>query len=383
MEQEFLGLTGVMKRESVKEMHFRSLFMSTTAFAASAALAVVLWQGGIITMRGAMLIGTLSVFVNYAQGMMEPIQWLVQVFSNLVNVQVNIERVTALLDTQSDVRDTPEVTAKYGDAFEPKKENWEILHNNISFRDVTFRYPDGEENVLEHFHLDVPQGTRVAIVGETGAGKSTLVNLVCRFYEPTQGQVLIDGRDARERSQLWLHANIGYVLQTPHLFSGTVLENLRYGKPDATMQESEAAVKAVCADEIIARLPQGYDTQVGEGGSSLSTGEKQLLSFARALLADPRIFVLDEATSSVDTITEQKLQQAIETVMQGRTSFIVAHRLSTIRKADVILVVQDGRIIERGSHRALMEQKGAYYALYTRQYREQAMQAFLRGGEPA
>ena len=357
--------------------------MSTTAFSASAALAVVMWQGGIITMRGAMLIGTLSVFVNYAQGMMEPIQWLVQVFSNLVNVQVNIERVTALLDTQSDVRDAPEVTAKYGDAFEPKKENWEMLHGDISFRDVTFRYPDGEENVLEHFNLEVPQGTRVAIVGETGAGKSTLVNLVCRFYEPTQGQVLIDGRDARERSQLWLHANIGYVLQTPHLFSGTVLENLRYGKPDATMQEIEAAVKAVCADEIIARLPQGYDTQVGEGGSSLSTGEKQLLSFARALLADPRIFVLDEATSSVDTITEQKLQQAIETVMQGRTSFIVAHRLSTIRKADVILVVQDGRIIERGSHRALMEQKGAYYALYTRQYREQAMQAFLRGGEPA
>ena len=383
MEQEFRGLTGVMKRESVKEMHFRSLFMSTTAFAASAALAVVLWQGGIITMRGAMLIGTLSVFVNYAQGMMEPIQWLVQVFSNLVNVQVNIERVTALLDTQSDVRDTPEVTAKYGDAFEAKKENWEMLHGDISFRDVTFRYPDGEENVLEHFNLEVPQGTRVAIVGETGAGKSTLVNLVCRFYEPTQGQVLIDGRDARERSQLWLHANIGYVLQTPHLFSGTVLENLRYGKPDATMREIEAAVKAVCADEIIARLPQGYDTQVGEGGSSLSTGEKQLLSFARALLADPRIFVLDEATSSVDTITEQKLQQAIETVMRGRTSFIVAHRLSTIRRADVILVVQDGRIIEQGSHRALMERKGAYYALYTRQYREQAMQAFWRGGEPA
>ena len=383
LEQEFRGLTGEMKRESVREMHFRSLFMSTTAFAASAALAIVLWQGGILTMRGVMLIGTLSVFMNYAQGMMEPIQWLVQVFSNLVNVQVNIERVTALMNTQSDVRDTPEVEAKYGDAFKPKRENWEPLYGDISFRDVTFRYPDGEENVLEHFNLEVPQGTRVAIVGETGAGKSTLVNLVCRFYEPTSGQVLIDGRDVRERSQLWLHANIGYVLQTPHLFSGTVLENLRYGNPDATMQEIEAAVKAVCADEIIARLPDGYDTQVGEGGSSLSTGEKQLLSFARALLADPRIFVLDEATSSVDTITEQKLQQAIETVMRGRTSFIVAHRLSTIRRADVILVVQDGRIIEQGSHRALMEQKGAYYALYTRQYREQAMQAFWRGGEPA
>ena len=380
LEQEFRGLTGEMKRESVREMHFRSLFMSTTAFAASAALAIVLWQGGILTMHGVMLIGTLSVFMNYAQGMMEPIQWLVQVFSNLVNVQVNIERITALMNTQSDVRDTPEVEAKYGDAFKPKRENWEPLYGNISFRDVTFRYPDGEENVLEHFNLEVPQGTRVAIVGETGAGKSTLVNLVCRFYEPTSGQVLIDGRDARERSQLWLHANIGYVLQTPHLFSGTVLENLRYGNPAATMQEIEAAV---CADEIIARLPEGYDTQVGEGGSSLSTGEKQLLSFARALLADPRIFVLDEATSSVDTITEQKLQQAIETVMRGRTSFIVAHRLSTIRRADVILVVQDGRIIEQGSHRALMERKGAYYALYTRQYREQAMQRALRGGKPA
>ncbi len=383
LEREFNAMTGEMKRESVREMHFRSLFMSTTAFAASAALAIVLWQGGIITMRGVMQIGMLSVFVNFAQGMMEPVQLLVQLFSNLIHTQVNIERVTALLNTQSDVRDTPEVREKYGDAFSPRKENWEPLAGDITFRDVTFRYPDGEENVLEHFNLNVPRGTRVAIVGETGAGKSTLVNLVCRFYEPTQGQVLIDGRDARERSQLWLHANIGYVLQTPHLFSGTVLENLRYGKPDATMQEIEAAVKAVCADEIIARLPQGYDTQVGEGGSSLSTGEKQLLSFARALLADPRIFVLDEATSSVDTITEQKLQQAIETVMQGRTSFIVAHRLSTIRRADVILVVQDGRIIERGSHRALMEQKGAYYALYTRQYREQAMQAFLRGGEPA
>ena len=380
LEQEFRGLTGEMKRESVREMHFRSLFMSTTAFAASAALAIVLWQGGILTMHGVMLIGTLSVFMNYAQGMMEPIQWLVQVFSNLVNVQVNIERITALMNTQSDVRDTPEVEAKYGDAFKPKRENWEPLYGNISFRDVTFRYPDGEENVLEHFNLEVPQGTRVAIVGETGAGKSTLVNLVCRFYEPTSGQVLIDGRDARERSQLWLHANIGYVLQTPHLFSGTVLENLRYGNPAATMQEIEAAVSA---DEIIARLPEGYDTQVGEGGSSLSTGEKQLLSFARALLADPRIFVLDEATSSVDTITEQKLQQAIETVMRGRTSFIVAHRLSTIRRADVILVVQDGRIIEQGSHRALMERKGAYYALYTRQYREQAMQRALRGGKPA
>jgi len=217
----------------------------------------------------------------------------------------------------------------------------------------------------------------VAIVGETGAGKSTLVNLVCRFFEPTDGAVLIDGRDARERSQLWLHSNIGYVLQTPHLFSGTVLENLRYGKPDATMEEIEAAVKAVSAESIIERLPEGYDSQVGEGGNSLSTGEKQLLSFARALLADPRIFVLDEATSSVDTVTERLIQNAIEKVMTGRTSFVIAHRLSTIRRSDLILVVSDGKIVERGTHRELMDAKGTYYGLYTRQYREEQMRAAL------
>ena len=377
VEQEFDDLTGEMKRLSVRAMHFRGVFMSTTAFAASIALAIVLWRGGVITRDGVILIGTLSVFMNYAQGMMEPIQWLVQVMSALVNVQVNVERVTRLLETESDVSDTPEVTEKYGDAFHPKKENWEPLYGDIEFQDVTFRYPDGSENVLEHFNLKVPQGTNVAIVGETGAGKSTLVNLVCRFFEPTQGRILIDGRDARERSQLWLHSNIGYVLQTPHLFSGTVLENLRYGRPDATMDEIEAAVKAVSADQIIARLPDGYNSDIGEGGNTLSTGEKQLLSFARALLADPRIFVLDEATSSVDTVTERLIQDAIEKVMAGRTSFIIAHRLSTIRRADVILVVHDGKIIESGTHRSLMEAKGAYYQLYTRQYREEQTRSMM------
>ena len=308
---------------------------------------------------------------------MEPIQWLVQVLSALTNVQVNVERFTKLMETESDVRDTPEVIEKYGDSFHPKKENWEPLYGDIEFRDVTFRYPDGQENILEHFNLKVPQGTNVAIVGETGAGKSTLVNLVCRFFEPTEGQVLIDGRDARERSQLWLHSNIGYVLQTPHLFSGSVLENLRYGNEHATMEQIEAAVRAVSADEIIARLPEGYESDVGEGGNSLSTGEKQLLSFARALLADPRIFVLDEATSSVDTVTERLIQNAIEKVMAGRTSFIIAHRLSTIRRADVILVVHDGKIVESGSHRELMAAKGAYWQLYTRQYREEQTRSIM------
>ena len=377
MEKEFDELTADMKKVSVRAMHFRAIFISTTTLAASLALALVLWRGGIVTREGLMLIGTLTVFMNYAQGMMEPIQWLVQALSSLVNVQVNVERFTTLMETESDVQDTPEVVEKYGDTFNPKKENWEELHGDIEFRDVTFRYPDGDENILEHFDLKVPQGTNVAIVGETGAGKSTLVNLVCRFYEPTEGRVLIDGRDARERSQLWLHSNIGYVLQTPHLFSGTVLENLRYGREDATMEEIEAAVRAVSADGIIARLPDGYNSDVGEGGSSLSTGEKQLLSFARALLADPRIFVLDEATSSVDTVTERLIQDAIEKVMEGRTSFVIAHRLSTIRRADVILVVNAGKIVERGSHAELMAKKGVYYGLYTRQYREEQIQASM------
>ena len=377
MGREFDTLTGNMRALSVKAMHFRSLFMATTSFAASAALSLVLWRGGILTREGLLLIGTLTVFMNYAQGMMEPIQWLVQALSDLVNVQVNIERFTHLTETESDVRDTPEVEARYGDAFAPRRENWEPLHGDIEFRDVTFRYPDGDENILEHFSLKIPQGTNVAIVGETGAGKSTLVNLVCRFFEPTEGAVLIDGRDARERSQLWLHSNIGYVLQTPHLFSGTVLENLRYGKPDATMAEIDAAVDAVSARSIIDRLPEGYDSPVGEGGNSLSTGEKQLLSFARALLADPRIFVLDEATSSVDTVTERLIQNAIEKVMAGRTSFVIAHRLSTIRRSDLILVVSDGKIVERGTHKELMERKGVYYNLYTRQYREEQLKEAL------
>ncbi len=383
VEREFDALTAQMKKVSVRSMHYRSIFMSTTAFAASMALAIVLWRGGILSERGLLLVGTLSVFMNYAQGMMEPIQWLVQTIAQLINVQVNVERFTRLMTTESDVCDTPEVIEKYGDSFHPKTENWEPLHGDIEFEDVTFRYPDGDENILEHFNLKVPQGTNVAIVGETGAGKSTLVNLVCRFFEPTEGRVLIDGRDARERSQLWLHANIGYVLQTPHLFSGTVLENLRYGRPDATMEQIEAAVRAVSADQIIARLPEGYDSQVGEGGCSLSTGEKQLLSFSRALLADPRIFVLDEATSSVDTVTERLIQDAIEKVMAGRTSFIIAHRLSTIRRADVILVVHDGRIVESGTHASLMAAKGAYWQLYTRQYREEQLQRIMEEAQGA
>lgn len=377
MEEDFNETSREMYHTSVRASHFRSLFISVISFSSFLALSLVLWRGGIITMSGLMELGTLSVFCSYALNLMEPIQWIVRAISDLITVQVNVERFTRLMETESDVADSPEVIAKYGDAFEPKRENWEPLHGDIEFRDVSFKYPDGDEYVLEHFNLKVPQGTNVAIVGETGAGKSTLVNLVCRFFEPTSGQILIDGRDARERSQLWLHSNIGYVLQTPHLFSGTVKENLLYGRPDATMEEIEAAVKSVSADGVIARMENGYDSNVGEGGDLLSTGEKQLLSFARAILANPRIFVLDEATSSIDTVTERLIQNAIESLMKGRTSFVIAHRLSTIRQADVILVVKDGKIIESGKHDELIRARGYYYNLYTRQFQEESVNQVL------
>jgi len=375
MENAFRETTGSMKKISVHAAHFRALFQTVISFAGYLALSIVLWRGGIITKDGLMLLGTLSVFLSYAQGMMNPVQWVVRAMSDMITVQVNIERFTTLMDTESNVVDTPEVIAKYGDTFEPKTENWEPMTGDVEFRDISFKYPDGEEMVIEHFNLTVPAGNTVAIVGETGAGKSTLVNLLCRFYEPTEGQVLIDGRDLRERSQLWLHSNLGYVLQTPHLFSGTVLENLLYGNPNATMEQVEAACKLVSADKVIARMDGGYNAQVGEGGDMLSTGEKQLISFARAVLADPRLFVLDEATSSIDTVTEQLIQDATQKLMDGRTTFVVAHRLSTIRSADTILVVSGGKIVERGSHDELMAQKGHYYGLYTRQYAEENTRA--------
>ncbi len=376
MQKDFELDTEKMKRSSVQTTHNAALFNSLITFMSAMALALVLWKGGKITMDGVIMLGTLSVFISYALNMMEPIQNLVQTISAFIAIQVNIERLMRLLHTKSDVADGPEVTARYGDTFQPKKENWEPLLGDVEFRDVSFRYPDGEELVLEHFNLKVPMGTSVAIVGETGAGKSTLVNLVCRFFEPTKGQVLIDGRDARERSQLWLHSSIGYVLQAPHLFSGTVRDNLRYGKPDATDEEIWESLRLVSADYVVQKMENGLDAEVGEGGDLLSTGEKQLLCFARALLANPRILVLDEATASIDTLTEKLIQDAIQTVIRGRTSFVIAHRLSTVVDADVILVVRDGKIVEQGTHSELMRSKGYYYELYTRQYEDMAVNSY-------
>ena len=368
MQSRFERDTNRMKARSVLAARLRGMFACTMTFASSLALAVVLWRHELIA---ADEVGTFSMFMSYAQGLMEPIRWLIDSISDLISTQVNIERFTNLLKVKSDVQDSPDVIDKYGDSFVPNKQNWEELKGDIEFKDVSFTYPDGDEEVLSHFSLKIPFGSNIAIVGETGAGKSTLVNLVCRFYEPSEGQVLIDGRDARERSQLWLHSHIGYVLQNPHLFSGTVRDNLLYGNPAATKEEIDRAIKLVSADEVIARLEHGLDTDVGEGGELLSTGEKQLISFARAILAKPRILILDEATASVDTITEQKIQSAINEVIKGRTSIVIAHRLSTVRNADVILAVRDGKIVEKGTHRELIAAKGYYYDMYTRQYQDE------------
>ena len=370
-EARFGQVTGEMHDAGIRAARLSAVYIPLVLFCSSLAVAIVLLRGGSMVVEQVLAIATLSAFASYAVGVFEPIQTIAANLSEFISLQASIERVTGLLDEKPMIVDAPEVVERYGDAFHPKQENWEPLRGEIEFRDVSFRYPDGGEDVLSHFNLHIPAGTTVAIVGETGAGKSTLVNLACRFFEPTAGQILIDGLDYRERSQLWLHSNIGYVLQNPHLFSGTVRDNIRYGRLEATDEEVEAAARAVSADTVVAKLEHGWDSDVGEGGDRLSTGEKQLISFARAVLADPRIFVLDEATASIDTQTEQLIQQAIDHLLRDRTSFLIAHRLSTIRRADLILVVRDGQIVERGTHGELLRKKGYYHELYSRQFAEE------------
>lgn len=380
-ENAFFQHTLEMQRAAGRSAKLNAVYIPAILLFSSVAAAVVLARGGVMVQEEIMRLGTLSVFISYAVIIFEPIQQLARLLADLISCQANIERVTDLLEQKPNVVDRADVIQKYGDAFSPKQENWERIKGDIVFEDVSFMYPDGKEYVLERFNLHVPAGMNVAIVGETGAGKSTLVNLMGRFFEPTSGRILIDGVDYRERSQLWLHSQIGYVLQNPHLFSGTVRENIRYGRLSATDAEIEEAARSVSADQVVMKLEKGYESDVGESGGKLSTGEKQLISFARAILADPAIFVLDEATSSIDTQTEQLIQQATGKLLKGHTSFIIAHRLSTIRQADLILVVKDGKIIERGTHRELLEERGYYYELYSRQFEEEAsMKVFAEGG---
>ena len=374
--QEFNAVSADMKKASVRAATLSALFLPIVVSIGSLGTAWALWQGGSAIVSGAevmgvaMTVGTLHVFVNYTVSFFQPVRDIARIFAELQSSQAAAERVISLLETEPDIVDSPEVEAVFGDNFHPKKENWPALIGDIDFEDVTFRYKDGEQ-VLAHFNLHVEHGQTIALVGETGSGKSTIVNLICRFYEPTEGRILIDGADYRTRSQLWLQSNLGYVLQSPHLFSGTVADNIRYGRPDATIEEVQNAARMVGAEDFILAMKDGFNANVGEGGNRLSTGQKQLISFARAILTNPSIFVLDEATSSVDTETEQLIQNAIQTVLEGRTSFIIAHRLSTIRSADRILVIQNGSITEDGTHRQLIAKQGYYYQLYTNQFQEE------------
>ena len=367
-DESFAVTTSKMKKHSYHAQVLNAFYIPIVSFCSSIAIAFVLVQGGVMVMSDLILLGTLSAFFSYAIGIFEPIQQIARIIADIISAQANIERVVNLLEENPVVFDTDDIIEKYGDSFEPKTENFEPILGDIEFKNVWFKYPDGTDYILEDFNLKIPAGTNVAIVGQTGAGKSTLVNLACRFFEPTKGEVLIDGIDYKKRSQLWLHQNIGYVLQNPHLFSGSVMENIRYGRLEATDAEVIQASKAVFANTVVDKLKDGYNCDVGEGGDRLSTGEKQLISFARAVIRDPKIFVLDEATSSIDTLTEQLIQEAIAHMLKGRTSFLIAHRLSTIRHADIILVVHDGKIIERGTHDELLFQKGEYYSLYTKQF---------------
>ena len=368
--EEFQGLTRSMRSSSIKVAVFSSIFYPIVAALGGVGTALAIWFGGSGVMTTAISYGTLVAFVTYTIQFFEPIGQIARTFAELQSAQASAERMLSMIDTPLEIEDGEKIELKYGDAFHPRKENWEPIKGEVTFQNVSFSYKDGE-TVLQDFNLQVRAGETIALVGETGSGKSTIVNLICRFYEPTEGKILIDGLDYRERSQLWLQSNLGYVLQSPHLFSGTIRDNIRYGRLEATDEEIEAAAKLVNAHRFITKLEKGYDTEVGEGGSRLSTGQKQLISFARAVVADPRLFVLDEATSSIDTETEQMIQNAIQKVLEGRTSFIIAHRLSTIRSADRILVIVNGKVIEEGTHHQLIKRKGYYYRLYTNQFMEE------------
>ena len=309
---------------------------------------------------GLMTVGGIQAFISYVTFMLWPVADMARVFASMQHAIASAERTFALMDSQPSIVDKT-------NAVDPGTIAGDIVFNNVQF------YYDDEVDkpILRDFNLTIKRGETIALVGPTGAGKSTLVNLICRFFEPRGGTLSIGGIDYTDMTQHAIQSRIGMVLQTPHLFSGTIRENLRYGKLDATDAEIEAAAKLAGAHEFITTLPKGYDEEVGEGGNLLSVGQKQLISLARAVLAKPELFIMDEATSSVDTLTEALIQKGIETLMQGRTSFIIAHRLSTIRKADRILVIENGGVSEQGSHAELLKARGHYYRLYTQQFRRE------------
>ncbi|MEW6071431.1 MAG: ABC transporter ATP-binding protein [Planctomycetota bacterium] len=370
--REFQSLSGEMFSASVRNQVQSALYLPVVLTIGSLATSLALAAGGFQVSGGAISIGTLIAFLSYSRSFFEPVQELAYWFAELQMAQAGAERIMGLVAEVPEIQDSSAVRAAIAAhrAAPPRpglaEDGLPDEIARIEFRDVSFAYRDGPP-VLQHFDLTVRAGQTIALCGPTGGGKSTIAGLLCRFYEPTAGEIRIDGRDYRTRSLHWLQSNLGIVLQTPHLFSGTILENIRYGNLAATDDEVIAAARLAGAHDFVAALEDGYATQAGEGGSRLSTGQKQLVSFARAILARPRLLVMDEATSSIDTETEHRLQAGLAHVLAGRTSFVIAHRLSTIRAADRILVIDGGRIVEDGPHAALMAKRGRYFALYTQQ----------------
>ena len=358
---EFNELTSEMYNAGYRAAWLSALFLPTVQFVSAIAIGAIALYGGLQVPVAGITIGGIQAFISYITFMMWPIQDLARVYAEMQHAIASAERVFSLTDSTPEVQDKP-------DAFDPGS-----IQGDISFENVDFFY-EKETLVLENFNLNVRRGETIALVGPTGGGKSTIVNLVSRFYEPNKGRITIGGQDYTDFSLHAIHSRIGMVLQTPHLFSGTVRENLRYGRLDASAEVIHNAAEIAGAHDFITKLEKGYDTEVGEGGILLSVGQKQLISLARALLADPEIFIMDEATSSVDTLTEALIQQGMAALTDERTSFIIAHRLSTIKRADRIIVIDHGKILEMGTHAELLEQKGHYFKLYTEQFRRQLEQ---------
>lgn len=364
---DFYQTTGKLKRAGIRSIMFSAMYSSLLLIIAYAAVSATMIQGSSAVLDQIITLGTLQLFIAYTINFFEPMIVISRIIADLQNAQASAERIVELIQTKPDIIDTPEVTQTYGDLISLKKDQWEPLKGDVEFKDLTFFYTT-DEMIFEQFNLNVKAGTSVALVGHTGSGKTTLINLLSRFYEPVSGQILIDDKDYRERSLQWLHKRLGYVLQSPQLFSTSIKENIRYGRVDATDEEVILAAKNVGLDSFVQTLEKGYDTHVGEGGNLLSIGQKQLISFARAIIADPRLLILDEATSSIDSESELLIQEATKVLLKDRTSFIVAHRLSTIVEADLIVMLEMGKIIEMGDHQTLINKKSAYYQLYKNQF---------------
>ncbi|MFN2136777.1 MAG: ABC transporter ATP-binding protein [Candidatus Promineifilaceae bacterium] len=361
--EEFQDLSTDMYRASYRASWLSALFLPAIQLITAFGVGAVVFFGGLQVTAGGMSIGDIQAFIAYVTFMLWPVQEMARVFAQMQQSIASAERVFSLIDAQPEIVDKPGAKAPA------------YVRGDIVFDDVEFYYEDGKP-VLEDFSLTVKQGETIALVGPTGGGKSTIVNLLCRFYEPKNGRILLNGDDYTDLTQRAIQSRLGIVLQTPHLFSGSIRENLRYGNLAATDEQIVAAAKVAGAHDFIISLEHGYDEQVGEGGNLLSVGQKQLLSLARAILAEPDIFIMDEATSSVDTLTEALIQQGMEAVMDGRTSFVIAHRLSTIKNADRILVIENGRIAESGTHQELIRAQGHYYNLYTNQFRREREAAY-------